>query len=282
LIRLGHPFPSLLDGIVVAAVAVVAAGAVTAGSVGMAVGLGLSMTSLQIAIGTLNDLVDASADAGVKPAKPIPTGLVTRRVAVAVGGAAAVSGIVLVGVASSAPATLPMIALAVIVLAIGAWYDLAAKGTPWSWAPFAAGIPILPVYGWIGAVGSMPPWLITLVPMAVLAGAGLAIANGRADIERDEAAGVGSVAIRLGSERAWWVHLLLLGGAALLAFGAVLGAGASIGGLLSVLAGVAVVGVGAMVGRVGDPARRERAWQLEAIGVAGVAIAWLLAVGAQR
>src|SRR5688572_15846991 len=58
-IRLVHPFPSLLDGVVVAAVAI-AAGADSA----RALGLGLSMTALQVSIGALNDIHDAPDDAG--------------------------------------------------------------------------------------------------------------------------------------------------------------------------------------------------------------------------
>ena len=45
-----------------------------------------------------------------------------------------------------------------------------------------------------------------LVPMAVLAGAALAIANARADLERDVAAGTVSVATRLGLEGSWRLH----------------------------------------------------------------------------
>ena len=66
-VRLTHPFPSLLDGIVVAAIALIAGG-----EVGTAVALGVSMTALQGSIGTLNDIVDAPRDRGMKPGKPIP------------------------------------------------------------------------------------------------------------------------------------------------------------------------------------------------------------------
>ena len=48
------------------------------------------------------------------------------------------------------------------------------------------------------------------LPVAVVAGTGLAIANARADLERDTAAGVDSVAVRLGSERAWTVEAALM------------------------------------------------------------------------
>jgi 4-hydroxybenzoate polyprenyltransferase len=72
LVRLVHPFPSLLDGLVVAAVAVVAGASIAPD----ALVLGLSMTLLQFAIGALNDLHDAPTDGGRVPAKPIPSGLV--------------------------------------------------------------------------------------------------------------------------------------------------------------------------------------------------------------
>ena len=70
-VRLTHPFPSLLDGLVAAAAASAAGGdAVTA------VRLGVSMVLLQASVGALNDLVDAPSDYGRKPGKPIPAGLV--------------------------------------------------------------------------------------------------------------------------------------------------------------------------------------------------------------
>ena len=169
------PFPSVLDGLVVAAVALVAGGGLAHRRA-----LGLSMTSLQFAIGALNDIVDAPADAGRVPPKPIPRGCVPcqdgqrggrhRR-----GCRPAPRGAVGSGDRSS---------LGVVVLAVGAAYDLFAKGTPWSWLPFAVGIPLLPVYGWLGATGSLPGFFVVLVPMAVLAGAGLAVANARVDLRR--------------------------------------------------------------------------------------------------
>ena len=42
-----------------------------------AVRLGIAMTALQASIGSLNDVVDAPRDAGHKPGKPIPAGLVS-------------------------------------------------------------------------------------------------------------------------------------------------------------------------------------------------------------
>ena len=99
-----------------------------------------------------------------------------------------------------------MVLLAVVVLGIGLAYDLFAKGTAASWVPFAVGIPILPVYGWLGATGSLPDLFRLLVPVAAVAGAALAIGNALVDVERDRAAGDRSVALVLGRGRrpGWW------------------------------------------------------------------------------
>jgi 4-hydroxybenzoate polyprenyltransferase len=237
------------------------------------------MTSLQASIGSLNDLVDAPRDAGRKPAKPIPGGLVSRAAAQSAVAVAAVLGIAL-----SVPAGWQTMALAIVVLGIGYAYDLGFKGTAWSWLPFAVGIPLLPVYGWLGAAGDLPGAFAILLPAAVLAGAGLAISNALADVERDTAAGTESVATRLGTGRAWAVQATLLTvviGAAWLTLAvggpggrAVGGAAAAVGALVATV----VIGAGIALARHADPARRERAWELEAIGVGLLAAAWLAGV----
>jgi len=235
-----------------------------------AFGLGISMTALQVSIGALNDIHDAPDDAGRKPGKPIPAGLLSVPVAWAVVGGGA-----LVGVALGAVMDVRLGALAVVVLLIGYGYDLVAKGTAWSWLPFAVGIPLLPVYGWLGAAGALPSFFLALVPMAVLAGAALAIANARADLERDVAAGTASVATRLGLEGSWRLHatlwlLTLIVGLGWLAFRGV--------GLLQIAPVAAAAGlIGAAVAWSRDrrPAGRERAWQFEAVGGALALLAWL-------
>ena len=168
--------------------------------------------------------------------------------------------------------------LAVVVLLIGYGYDLVAKGTAWSWLPFALGIPLLPVYGWLGATGALPSFFIALVPMTMLAGAALAIANARADLERDVAAGTVSVATRLGLEGSWRLH------AALWLAGPHRGAG-----LPGVpwrgtrpdrsrsLAAAGLIGVAVAWSRDAGPAVRERAWQFEAVGGGLALLAWLAA-----
>ncbi len=236
--------------------------------------LGVAMTLLQASIGSLNDLVDAPHDAGRKQGKPIPAGLVSpdgARVAIVTAGVA--------GVALSVPSGPATIALAVVVLAIGYAYDLRFKGTAWSWIPFALGIPLLPVFGWLGATGGLVAPFAILLPTAMLAGAALAIANALADIDRDAAAGVDSVARRLGPGRAWATHAVLLAvvvGVALSSL-ALAGRGGP-GPVAAAIVACLIVAAGIALGRRGDAARRERAWELEAVGVGLLAAAWLAGV----
>lgn len=248
---------------------------VAGGEPGTAVRLGLAMTALQASIGALNDLIDAPHDRGRKPGKPIPAGLVTPAAArtVVVGAAA-------VGILGFAASGVGAAALAVVVLGIGYGYDRFANGTAWSWLPFAVGIPLLPVAGWYGATGTLAPWFTTLLPMAALAGAALAVGNARADLERDRDAGTTTVATALGPGRSWWVLLGLWLVAAVIALVSAAGAGGSIGPMLAVAAGVVVVLAGAAMGRTGDPHRRERAWEVQAIGAAVTGVAWLIAAAA--
>ena len=265
LVRLTHPFPCLLDGLVAAAVALLAgADAMTA------VRLGVAMTALQVSIGSLNDIVDAPHDRGRTPAKPIPGGLVSTAEAwvVAIGGA-------VLGLALALPSGVATVVLALVVLMIGYAYDLAFKGTAWSWLPFAIGIPLLPVFGWLGATGGLPSSFTILLPVAVIAGVALAVANARADVERDAAAGVDSVATRLGNERAWAVNAALLSVVVLLAAVTLVNHGAPALAMLGALGAGVVIGIGVVLGRHADSAGRERSWELEAVGVGFLAAAWL-------
>ena len=243
-----------------------AVAALAGGDALTALRLGVSMTALQAAIGTVNDLIDAPTDAGLKPGKPIPAGLVSPSTARLIAAGAAGIGVVL-----AIPSGPVLVGLALVILGIGLAYDRWAKGTAWSWLPFAVGIPLLPVYGWFGAAGSLPSSFAILVPAAVLAGAGLAIANARADVERDAAAGRSSVAVRLGLERSWWVSIALLGAAT----GIVVGLTPGLGPLVWV--GLGVTAAGAVRAWRAAPVGREHGWRLQAIGVGLVAVGWIAA-----
>jgi 4-hydroxybenzoate polyprenyltransferase len=234
------------------------------------------MVALQVSIGTLNDLLDAPLDVGRVPPKPIPAGLVEVTPARGIWLGSAALGLLLV-----APSGLLTLGVAAVGLGIGYAYDRFAKGTAWSWLPFALGIPLVPVYGWVGTGAALPWAFAILVPCAMLAGAALAIANASADVERDIASGATSVAVQLGLARAWLVHLVLIVVATTIVVAALIGAnpaGGSVAaagfGVLIVLAGA---GLGATVGdRRATPAQRQRAWEVEAVGMGLLATAWLV------
>lgn len=269
-----HPFPSILDGMVVGLVALVAGG-----TLAVATTLGVSMTLLQFAIGALNDVVDAPADADLKRGKPIPEGAVSLGVARMVVVVAAA-----LGVAAALVGGPGLVALAVVVLAIGAWYDLSAKGTTLSWLPLAIGIPLLPVFGWYGASESLPGVFVVLVPAAANAGTALAIANSIVDTDRDDAAGQGSIALALGPLRAGLLVLALHVVVIVLAVAtaALLGAPAGWIGAVVVAAGAPLTGafVGLVAALRGGPGWRELAWEIQAIGTGLLAVAWLGALSA--
>ena len=243
------------------------------GGVALGALLGLSMIALQMAIGALNDLVDAPADAGRVPPKPIPAQEVSVAIARTVALVAATLGLGLAAVVD-----VRLVGLALVVLAIGAAYVLVAKGTPWSWLPFAVGIPILPIYGWFGATGTLPAFVAVLVPMAMLAGAALAVANARADLDADGAAATASVATVLGPVRSWWLDAGLMAAAT--------GAGVALVGRSSwglatwilVVAGTVLVTLGLALGRGSTTRARQRSWETQAVGAAVAATGWVAAM----
>ena len=267
-VRVTHPFPSVLDGIVSGAVAAIAGAAPD-----VVLRVGAAMTIVQLGIGALNDAVDAPHDAGHKPGKPIPAGLVTARAARVVAVMLFVGGTVLAATVRPALSILTL-----IVVAIGLAYDLVMKGTPGSWVPFAVGIPILPVYGWLGARGDLAAMFAVVVPAAVAAGAALAVGNALVDVERDREAGDSSVAVALGAGRATIITVLLLGVVAVLASAsAAVGGGGPVAGLAIAILGAAPIAA-AVVGRRGTPRRREWAWRAEAVGLALLTVAWAATV----
>ena len=272
--RLVHPFPSVLDGVVVALVAIVAGGGAP-----VALALGVSMTLLQCAIGTVNDVVDAPRDVGHKAGKPIPAGLISVRAATIVAVAAAAAGILLAFVGGPWLA-----ALAAIVLGIGLAYDLWAKGTTFSWLPFAIGIPLLPVYGWFGATGALPDLFLVLVPAAAVAGTALAVANALVDMERDEAAGARSIALALGRRRAGSLVVVLQVAVTMLAVATAVVVGAPTGWVAAILLASAAPVGGALLGLIASgrsaASSRELAWEVQATGTGLLAVAWLGALSA--
>ena len=192
-----------------------------------------------------------------------------------------------VGVALAVPSGPATTALAVVVLGIGYAYDLRLQGDGLVVAPVRARDPA--PAGLRLARGDRRvavAQFAILVPTAVLAGAALAIANALADVDRDAAAGVdfgGTSARRcagLGDprdpargRRGRRVRHARAGSA-----DGEPPVGQGPGPLVAAIGASLVIATGIAIGRRGDAARRERAWELEAVGVGLLAAAWLAGV----
>jgi 4-hydroxybenzoate polyprenyltransferase len=113
--------------------------------------------------------------------------------------------------------------------------------------------------------------------MAALAGAALAIANARADLERDQAAGKVSVGTRLGLEGSWRLQAVLWLATAAVGLGWLVFRGAQPLQSAVVLAAAGLIGALVIWSRDRGPGDRERAWEFEAAGAALALLAWLVA-----
>jgi 4-hydroxybenzoate polyprenyltransferase len=263
-----HPFPSALNAGVVAVIATVA-GAAPATAITAA----LAMLGFQVSIGALNDLVDAPADAIAQPWKPIASGQVGRRAAYVVVATGVLSG-----------ATLSLL-LSPLLLAIGlagyGWgvaYDLWLKGRGLGWVAFSAAFPLLLLYAWTAGGGGLPPGWQALLPLAAIAGPTLHLANALVDLDADARSGHRSVAVRLGRRRAVQVLVVATVAVQALAWVVILGIASGPGPLAIGL----VSSIAAACGLVATahPSGRGAAWgwSLQAIAVALLAVAWVLAV----
>ena len=239
------------------------------------------MLCLQASIGAVNDLVDAEADRVGKPGKPIPAELV----GVPAARAWAAGGLAL-GLALALPSGVATVVVAAAGVALGFAYDLRLSRTALAWLPLALALPLLPVFAWLGATGYVPPGLLVLTPVAVLAGGALLVANGLVDVERDALAGKSTVAVRVGRRRAWLAHLGTIAVAIVLALAlapSVPAGGTDDGGAaalrmlraLGVPLGALAMIAGAEMLSARRPGIRERAWELEAIGTAILGLGWL-------
>lgn len=268
LIRVVHPFPSVLDASAAAAIALIAGA-----GVGLALHLALGMLCLQFAIGAANDLADAPTDALVKPQKPIPAVLISRDAAKAIFAITASLGLAL-----TASVSIAAFAVGAVGLADGLLYDLRLKGTPFGWVSFAAGVGLLPVYAWVGATGTLPvaaPWVVAL---AVAAGSALALANALSDLEMDRRSGATSIATILGLRRTIALNVTVLaivaivvGATSLTIRMAAAPATAELGGLMLAWLGVGLAGVA-------SERWRHLVWEVQALGILALGVGWLAAM----
>lgn len=170
-----------------------------------------AMLGGQLAVGAVNELVDADLDAVAKPEKPIAAGLVSMRGAWAV----AVAGLIFM-VVCSLRFSLPAFGLCALGTGTGIAYSLWFKRTIWSWLPYLIALPLLPIWVW-AALDSVPAGLFAVYPIGAAAVVAVQIAQSLPDLAVDQASGVRTLAVALGPGRAHiagWSAMLL---AALLA-----------------------------------------------------------------
>lgn len=263
-----HPFPSLLDALVTVALAAIAgAGAPKAAA------LGLAMLGFQASIGATNDLADAAADARAGRPKPIPAGQVAVRTA----KAAAVAG-GFVGIGVSTLVGLPALVVGLAGYGVGLAYDGGLKRRGLGALCFAVALPLLPAYATLGATSRLPPRFDVVLVLAAVAGLALAVSNALADVDEDAESGTLTVAVRLGRGRSLAV---VVAAQAILVPGVIVTAlQASRDNPWLVLA-LATGAVAALLGVAGTfgaaQPRRRLGWEVQALGLGILAVAWFAA-----
>ena len=271
-VRLIHPFPTVLNAVAVVPLALVAA----RGSPGAGVLLRLALTMLaaQSAIGIVNDVVDRNLDAATKPWKPIPSGAVPLPLARWL-GAAAVAAALGLG-ATLGPAAW---ALSTAGMGVGLAYDLWLKRSSLSGLTYAVALPLAPLWVWT-ALDRFTPALLWVVPIGLVLGAALQVANALPDMDDDAAHGVRGTAQRLGRRGA----LAVAWGGYLAGVLLALGLGLALGHdprllIPGVAASLLLLGVSvlAYVRRPDRPAL-QLGWSLLAPGAGVLAVAWLAAL----
>lgn len=266
LARSCHPEPT------VAVTAMVTALAVTTGRDPVGVlSVAAAVLTGQLAIGWLNDHLDAERDRAVgRPDKPVVSGAVTART---VGAAAAVAALLCVPL--SLASGLLAGSLHLVAVGAGLAYDAGLKATRASVLPYAVCFGLLPVFVVLGADAAPPWWL----PVAgALLGSGAHFANVLPDLDDDLATGVRGLPHRLGAAGSRVAAAGLLLAASVVLVAGVLGAGTPVPPLLAAAVPVLAAGVlvaGFLAGRRPGSRAPFRAVMLVAV----IDVALLVAAG---
>ena len=191
MLELLHPIPSLLT---------------TLAAVGFALIFGIGprdvrlywiagiMLLVQFSISALNEWADVDLDQRAGRRRPIPLGLVSPGVALAVAVLCAIGAFLLCTLANFGTVALLLVGIG---LACGWAYDLRFKATPLSFLPFAIAFPLMPF--WIGLLAGRPASSLGIL---FLGGSPLAtaihLADAIPDRDRDRTAGLRTLAVSLG------------------------------------------------------------------------------------
>lgn len=201
---LPHAVPIIVVMAATSAFAVIAAGGWPGG--GPTLRLLGAMLGGQLAIGAVNDLVDAPLDAIVKPGKPIPAGVVSRSGALIV-----TYGGLIVMTVLSLTFDVASFFLCALGTGTGIAYSVWFKRSIWSWIPYLIALPLLPIWVW-QSLASIDRGLFAIYPIGAMAVIAVQIAQSLPDVDADRESNVRTLAVALGFERArlvCWSALLL-------------------------------------------------------------------------
>ncbi len=195
-----HPFPSVLVALVTAALASIAGG-----SANEVVTLAAAMLCFQASIGITNDLADLDRDRREAARKPLPAGQIgvgaARLMALSAG---------IVSLALSASLGWAVLIVGAAGYACGIAYDLVLRTRGLAWMAYAAALPLLLAYAWVGGSGSLPASWPIVVPLAAALGPALHLSNSMVDVDRDVGDPAGGLAGRMGQDRAVRMLAVLL------------------------------------------------------------------------
>jgi protoheme IX farnesyltransferase len=210
LLRASHPEPG---GAVTLALTLLAVGV---GHRGWAiVGVAAAVGATQLAVGWVNDWLDADRDRVARRTdKPVAAGAVRRRT-VGVAGLLAALAIPLLGLPFGRPATVCITLVGVFALL----YDWPLKSTALSVVPYLVAFGLLPAFVVLALPGDrLPPWW--LVGAGALLGGGAHFANVLPDLADDAATGVRGLPHRIGGRASQVAAaVLLLAATVVLVFG---------------------------------------------------------------
>jgi 4-hydroxybenzoate polyprenyltransferase len=190
-----HPLPSLMTVLASGAFILLAARGLP--PLGTLLMLLVIETCRQFSISAFNDFFDREIDRG-RAGKPVASGLISPRIAWAVGAVLALAALLL-----SLPFGPWLTLLTAIGLGGGLLYDVGLKYTAFSWLPFCIAFPTLPLWAWVGVhpSGEIPGKLLWVIPVAGVLVLGIHLADTIPDLDSDAQAGVRGLAHRLGLAR---------------------------------------------------------------------------------